>query len=210
MTALNQFDAILYINLDKRKDRKKKLHQEFVKLCIDPLKINRIEGHYDELNGSRGCVLSHIKALDFALSQQWDNVLILEDDCLFIKNGDLINSYIRDFFHHFKKQWDVFFLGTQIHCSTPTTCEHYVQVRFSLRAHAYAVNRPYMQKLRDHFFSTYKSMKMDLFFIDSQAKALDRRWVELQLSDRWYAGKKMIARQSSSFSDIEKRIKPLR
>lgn len=210
MKTFDHFDGVLYINLEKRKDRNKKIQQELLRLDLDPAKITRIEGYYDELNGVRGCVYSHIKALDFALSQKWKRVLILEDDCLFVKNPERIHSYIANFFHHFKNEWDVFFLGTHL-CSHKTTSHSdYLQVEFSLRSHAYAVNGPYLPKLKDHFLSTYKSLEQDLFFIDALTKALDRRWVELQYCDRWYVGKKMIARQSRSYSDIEKGVKPRR
>ncbi|HSX04105.1 MAG TPA: hypothetical protein VLG76_05190 [Rhabdochlamydiaceae bacterium] len=208
--ALNFFDGTLYINLPQRTDRRKKIKAELQKAALDPNKIFRIEASYDELNGIRGCVLSHIKALDFAIEKGWKNVLILEDDCLFLKNQNKMDSYINHFLVHFKNEWDVFFLGGEIHLSEKTDHAEYVKVQFSLRAHAYAVNGDYLCKLRDHFVSTYESTKEDLFFTQSLHKALDRRWAELQLKDRWYAGLKPIARQSKSFSDIEKGIKPCR
>jgi len=209
-SALNFFDGILYINLERRKDRKKNMEKELKKLALNPDKIFRIEGYYDELNGSRGCVYSHIQALDFALAKEWKTVLILEDDCIFIKDQTAINSYINNFFSHFKSAWDVFFLGTKINTFEETDCTGYVQIHNSLRAHAYAVNGSYMCKLRDHFFNTYHSMQYDLFFISSLEKALDRQWRILQKMDRWFAGTSMIAQQKKSFSDIEKTIKSQR
>ena len=160
---MNVFDGIVYINLEKRKDRHKQMEAELKKCAVIPNKIFRIEGYDDELNGMRGCVYSHIKALDFALNQGWRNVLVLEDDCLFIKNQEKIHSYIHHFLNHFKNDWDLFFLGTQIHSFQKTDHENYVRVIFSLRAHAYVVNGHYILKLRNHFVSTYESLKDDLF-----------------------------------------------
>ena len=141
-------------------------------------------------------------------SEGWENVLILEDDCLFVKSQTEIDSYIQEFMLHFKNDWDVFFLGTHVKFGRMTHHPAYTQVHFSLRSHAYsrpATNRPYLPKLRDHFISTLEAMRGDLFFISSLTKALDRKWVELQMADRWFVGTEQIAQQSNSFSDIEKR-----
>lgn len=209
-SSINHFDATLYINLEKRRDRKKHLEKELQKVSLHPDKIHRIEAYYDELNGSRGCVYSHIKALDYALQKRWRNVLILEDDCTFTKSQSTINSYIDHFLNHFNNEWDVFFLGTKLCLFESTSHSAYVQVHASLRAHAYAVNGPYLLKLRNHFISTYESMKSDLFFVSSLGKALDRQWATLQASDRWFTGIEMIAQQRRSFSDIEKAVKTQR
>lgn len=206
-SALNHFDGIIYINLDKRTDRKKKLEKELEKISIDPHKIIRVSAYDDELNGVRGCAYSHIQALEFSIQKKWKNVLVLEDDCLFIEDRKEIDSYINNFIRHFQNDWDVFFLGTDIRRSQLTSHKDYVRVHFSVRAHSYAVNGHYISKLRNHFVSTYESMKEDLFFTNCLHKALDRQWIELQKVDRWFAGVEMIASQRKSFSDIEKGIK---
>lgn len=207
MQGLNYFDGILYINLAIRKDRRKEIEDELNRISVDPGKRFRIEGDYDEFNGVRGCVHSHIQALDFAIGKEWNHVLILEDDCMFIKGESEIDSYIQEFIRHFGNDWDVFFLGTYVKFARMTDHSAYIQVHFSLKSHAYVVNRPYLVTLRDHFISTYEAVKDDPFFTFSLTKALDRKWVDLQINDRWFAGKDLIAQQRESFSDIEKEIK---
>ncbi len=207
---MNLFDGILYINLAKRKDRRKNLEAELLRVGADPQKVFRIEGYHDELNGTRGCLYSHIEALEFAIIKGWKNVLILEDDCRFTANKEQIDLYIRNFLQFFQENWDVFFLGTLLKISYPTAHEEYLRVLFSFHSHAYAVNGPYLPKLKDHFCTIYDSMREDLFFTSSLEKALDRQWITLQLSDRWLVGKQMIARQGRSYSDIEKEVKPHR
>jgi GR25 family glycosyltransferase involved in LPS biosynthesis len=206
--GLNAFDGILYINLAIRKDRKIEMERELKRVFVK--KHFRIEGKYDELNGARGCVECHIKALEFAMKKGWKNVLILEDDCDFVKPQNEIDAYIHHFLVHFQKDWDVFFLGTKIEFARRTSHPAFVQILFSMRSHAYVVNQPYFEKLRNHYVSTLDSMKNDLFFLSSMTKALDRRWVELQMVDRWFAGIQPIADQRTSFSDIEKTLKPQR
>lgn len=207
---LSYFDGIVYINLAKREDRNREILEELGKFDLHPNKVFRIEAVYDECNGTRGCVLSHIRALDFAIQKKWNHVLILEDDCIFTKTAKETHSYIQNFMVHFKNQWDVFFLGTKIEFARKTTHENYVQVLFSLRAHAYAVHGSYLCKLKEHYLSTYASMEGDLFFTFSLTKALDRKWVALQMKDLWFSGIQPIAEQRTSFSDIEKLCKPQR
>lgn len=209
-SGLNYFEGILYINLNHRTDRNYQIQTELEKTNVNKEKIFRIEGHFDELNGSRGCVKSHIAALEFAIEKGWKNVLILEDDCEFTTDPCNIDSCVNNFAIHFNLDWDVFFLGTRIKYSLPTDHIDYVKVQYSMRAHAYAVNASYLTKLRDHYISTCRELETDLFFISSLHKALDRRWVDLQLADRWFAPKEMIAFQRSSFSDIEKAFKDQR
>jgi GR25 family glycosyltransferase involved in LPS biosynthesis len=207
MLGLNYFDGILYINLAIRKDRRVEIENELSKFSVHPGKLFRIEADYDELNGVKGCVSSHIRALNFAIEKGWNNVLILEDDCCFVKGPTEIDSYIQEFMRHFKNEWDVFFLGTHKMFARMTDHPDYVQIHFSLRSHAYVVNRPYLVKLRDHFMTTYDAVKDDLFYPFSLTKALDRRWVEMQIADRWFAGKDQMAEQRDSYSDIEKEVK---
>jgi glycosyl transferase, family 25 len=208
--AFNQFDGVLYINLLHRRDRRMALENELERVGVDSNKVYRVKGVYDELNGCRGCVSSHIKALDEALARGWKNVLILEDDCCFVEDREKIDRYIEDFFHTFGQIWDVFLLGGELKCTRKLSHSFYLQVLFSFRSHAYVVNGPYMKRLRDHFAATLASMQQDLFYVTCLEKALDRQWVVLQCADRWYAGKELIAEQRISYSDIEKDVKERR
>lgn len=209
-SALNLFDGILYINLDFRQDRKELIEQELEKVGVLREKRHLIQGFYDPLNGTKGCAQSHLQAVHFALEKNWKNVLILEDDCLFVKTLNDINQYVMTFFQTFKNNWDVFLLGGRIRKYEATHHPSYIFARSSLRAHAYAVNRLYLFNLKKHFEKTCASMENDLFFIFSLDKALDRQWVKLQAKDRWVAGRELIAQQRPSFSDIEKSFKQKR
>ena len=86
MINLNFFNAIVYINMDHRTDRKNSIQSELKRLKVKPSKINRISGYKDSFNnGVRGCAKSHLAALDLSIEKRWENVLILEDDCIFSK-----------------------------------------------------------------------------------------------------------------------------
>ena len=107
MSSINKFDGILYINLKNRKDRLESIENELIRIGANfsSSKIFRIDAILDKKNGHRGCVLSHLKAVNFAIEKKWKNVLILEDDAIFIKDRLFISSYIDDFFQNFKNQF---------------------------------------------------------------------------------------------------------
>ena len=90
--SLNNFDAIAYINLKHRKDRKNHILKELKRLKVDKKKLHRVEARFTPFNGHLGCALSHIDALDFAIKKNLNNILILEDDCFFIDDVNFINK----------------------------------------------------------------------------------------------------------------------
>lgn len=80
---MNYIDAILYINLAHRTDRKEHILHEIHKICKDTSKIHRIDAIKKEA-GALGCGLSHIKTLEFAIEHpEWNTILVLEDDFTF-------------------------------------------------------------------------------------------------------------------------------
>jgi GR25 family glycosyltransferase involved in LPS biosynthesis len=208
--GFDRFDGIVYINLSFRTDRKEKLLKEFAKLDLHEHRYQRIEAYFDELNGTRGCALSHVGALNLAIEKGWNSILVLEDDCRFNKSNKEIEDYIEGFYSHFESNWDVFLLGTDVILSHKTTNPDYLRVIFSMRAHSYVVNGHYIEALRDLFYEAYKSMQQDIFYRTAMKKAIDRRWVDLQQADRWYVGVNKITMQEACYSDIEKSNKSLR
>ncbi len=201
--SLNEFDEIIYINLEHRKDRKKELLSELKKLNVDKKKIKRIHAHYYTFNGHIGCVLSHIDALEYALKNEFEKVLILEDDATFIDNVEFINSYIQFFFHSVK-DWDVFLLGGRVFKREKTKYPYIYRVLRSTCSHAYVIHRNYIPTLLKKFKETYKVLKKIHYFFDKKNKelALDITWTELQKKDKWYMGKVVLAGQRKSYSDI--------
>ena len=67
----------LYINLENRLDRKEHIEKELEILDIPYERFNAIK--IPEF-GALGCSLSHIECLKYAINNNLDNILILEDD----------------------------------------------------------------------------------------------------------------------------------
>lgn len=91
------FDCVLVINLADRKDRRHEIEQEICRLGLyfsdgsaEILTASRFsEPAGFETVGARGCFDSHLRALKEAQKRGARNLLILEDDCDFIKNIEL-------------------------------------------------------------------------------------------------------------------------
>lgn len=72
-----EFPPILVINLDDRVDRWEKIQENFRGWP----QLERVSAIRHE-NGVKGCKLSHLKCLDLASKRNYPWVLVLEDDCV--------------------------------------------------------------------------------------------------------------------------------
>ena len=57
--GLNRVDAVIYINLDHRKDRKKQIESELKRMGVKKTKIIRFPAVYEKYNGHLGCKKSY-------------------------------------------------------------------------------------------------------------------------------------------------------
>jgi glycosyl transferase, family 25 len=94
-TLFNLIDKIYVINMDKDKERMSILDKKLKKMGIEYERISGIDGKkkYKELKdktkirpGQLGCLMSHIKILEKAKNNNYQNILIFEDDVIFCKN----------------------------------------------------------------------------------------------------------------------------
>jgi len=113
--GINRLDAIIYINLENRNDRKELLMKELKKLNTNMGKVHKVSGVFIPKNGHKGCIQSHILALNMIKLNKWKRVLILEDDAeLDISPeefNDLLNKTI-DKLDETNPNWDVIMLAT--------------------------------------------------------------------------------------------------
>lgn len=196
-------DGIIYINLDDRTDRRELIEQEFVRMKIPPEKIHRLSATLDRLNGVRGCLLSHMQALELAEEKRWNRFLIMEDDSLFVCGSDELNSSLECFFNSAKDNWDVLFLGGTFLEKKETSWKGISQIHFSYCSHAYIVQRSYIKSLKEVFLYGIEMTQNHLFLSQSFYYALDRVWLVLQKRDRWYGFEKQHVLQSIVGSDID-------
>ena len=193
--GLNSFDRYYYINLTKRKDRKKQILNEMKKIDIPNEKIERIDASYEKYNGHLGCVKSHIKALENAKKNNYETVVIFEDDFIFTKDKDTIDNKLNEFLDKKNNKWDVLQIGASYTKTEDTDIEDIKNVNSAMTSSGYIINNNFYDTLLSNFYeSRDKLQKMtDLHLQTSKTKihapgkiALDQYWQPLQEKSNWY------------------------
>ena len=187
-------ERVVYINLEHRTDRKNDIELELSKYFPQE-KIVRFNAiNTINSNGGIGCLKSHIRFIEMAISNNWNNILILEDDSTWnnIENGyPLLEKII-------KEPFDVIMFGS--------TCAQYFsnfKVISAQSGNAYLVNKHYYQRLLNNFKEGLDKLentkRYDIY-------ALDQYWKNIQKTDNWYCIVPSIMIQKLSWSDIEGQI----
>jgi len=108
---MEQIEKIIYINMDERTDRKSSILHEFERVGFPKDKIVRFPASSYHGCPNSGCLLSHANVLEMAYNMDLQNILILEDDFVFIDDVTKIHADIKAFFK-LKLDWDVVMLTT--------------------------------------------------------------------------------------------------
>jgi len=140
-------DQFLYINLESRRDRNEEIINEFGRQGI--ANYRRIDGVYDPVCGHRGCTKSHIKALEYALTQNYEKVCIVEDDLVFLKSKEETLKLIKPAYILYFKHFDVFMLDLALYESeedkTPIT-----KILKASRSTGYIIKKHYIPILLEN------------------------------------------------------------
>lgn len=182
-------DAILYINLEYRTDRKEHIEKELKKLSHITTNIHRIDGVLEQWCGHLGCGKGHVKALELAIKHNWNSVLIVEDDLQLVE--DLSNlSRINTI------EWDVMMLGHSHTCLKECAYEFLRKATSTTGAYAYIIRKHYYQTVLDNFKNAVEKMKLELEIHTEKNKdnmkklhycsAIDQTWFSLQDRDTFY------------------------
>ena len=191
---MDQIDAILYINLAHRTDRKQHILAELSKICTDSSKIHRIDAVYKN-PGALGCLMSHIQSLLYALTHKdWQTVLVVEDDFTF--NCDTPVEQIKSLF---SQPFEVGLLSHNYLQCTDTDQINVKRVTYSQTSSSYIIRRSYIPVLLQNFNESLADM---LSNGQMHTNCLDIHWKTIQLKHQWYALMPAIGYQYANFSDI--------
>lgn len=195
---MENIDAIVYINLDKRKDRLEEINEEFKKMDFDFSKIIRFSAI--EINHI-GCSLSHLEVIKFVKKHNFKNVLVLEDDFEFLVDKKELNETLNKFFKD-ESDFDVVMLSYN-----PLIYEEHSDILNKAinitTASGYIVNNHFYDKL----IKNYEDALMYIRKLDiPELHYTDAYWFKLQKISKWYLFKKRIGKQRESYSDLVKKI----
>jgi glycosyl transferase, family 25 len=194
---MQRIDAFIYINLDKRIDRKEEILREFKNFEIPEERIYRIKGVDSDVPGL-GCTLAHINALKFAKKNNFKYFIIFEDDFTFIIDPKTFNDNLCSFFN-LDINFNVVMLGYNLKKS-----KHLNDIiGYALEtqtASSYLVNGNYTETL----INCLEEGASKLAITHQHWNYMnDQYWKKLQ-SDNWYYFVTRIGIQRPGFSDCAK------
>lgn len=199
MNKITDIKHVFYINLESRPDRKHHVENQLKMIGINcAQRFNAIKMK----NGAVGCSMSHLKIIETAKLNNWEHVLIVEDDILFTKPDVFIKQFNKFLSNHNNKFDVVLIAGNNLppYKKIDDTC---VQVTHCQTTTGYLVNSHYYDKLIEN----YKTGILNL--MKEQANhvlyAIDKYWFNLQAIDKWFLITPLTVTQREDYSDIEKR-----
>lgn len=192
-------DKIIYINLEKRIDRKEHIENELKKFNLSFERFNAFE---TKRFGIVGCGYSHLGVLKKAKKMNYKNILILEDDFIFLVNKEEFETELTNFFN-LNIHYDVLFLSYGLIRHETLNNGIVNRVLESSSASGYIVHHSYYDKLIELYewaIPLLKKTRMHWIF------ANDQIWKDFQKKDQWLYFIKRIGKQMDGYSDNSKCI----
>jgi GR25 family glycosyltransferase involved in LPS biosynthesis len=189
-----------YINLDHRTDRKQHMQNQLeqIRMADNISRFNAIKN----VNGRIGCSLSHLKCLQMAKEANWESVMILEDDILFMLPDTFVEN-ADSFFLNKQNKWDVLLLaGNNLPPFSTNDCVS-IRVSHCQTTTGYIVKRHYydalISNIKEGITKLMKEPEHHYHY------AIDKYWLHLQKQDRWMLLVPIVVVQKPDYSDIEKK-----
>lgn len=176
---------ILVINLKKRQDRWDRVSKMLSERQLDFERIDAIE---DE-KGAIGCAKSHIKALQYAKSKGLKEVIIMEDDFIFIGEGNFIYPPI----------CDVCLYSCKLNRNEPYD-DNFYRVLDGRHTDFYFIREHYYDTLIECWNESLIRLTKDY----THSNYIDVYWISLQKKDLFLTPKIRLGYQIEDYSDIIK------
>jgi glycosyl transferase family 25 len=197
MNSISDIKHAFYINLLSRPDRKQHVERQLQSVGIRGQRFNAIKMP----NGAIGCSMSHLKIIETAKANDWDHVLIVEDDILFTNPNLFVQQFNKFLSNH--KDFDVVLIAGNNIPPYLTIDDSCVQVSHCQTTTGYLVQKHYYDIL-------IKNYKDGILFLmkephNHKLYAIDKYWFNLQAIHKWYLITPLSVTQREDYSDIEKR-----
>ena len=197
MNKINSIEHAFYINLESRLDRKEHVEQQLANVGIEATRFNAIK----LTNGAIGCSMSHLKCLEIARQNNWDHILIVEDDILFL-NPVLFRNQLDKFLKN-HSDFDVVLIAGNNMPPYQKIDDSCIKVFRCQTTTGYLVKRHYydtlIHNIREGIQKLMKNPEQHVLY------AVDKYWFKLQEKDNWYLITPLSVTQREDYSDIEKR-----
>lgn len=197
INSIENIEHTFYINLETRPDRKQHVETQLHNIGITATRFNAIKLS----NGAIGCSMSHLKCLEIAKENDWDHVMIIEDDILFL-NPNVFKNQLNKFLQNHKDFDVVLIAGNNVppYQKIDDCC---IKVYRCQTTTGYIVQKHYY----DTLINNIKEGVKHLIKYPEQhiVYAIDKYWFQLQEKDNWFLITPLTVTQREDYSDIEKR-----
>ena len=200
VASISDIKHVFYINLDERPDRKAYVEQQLASVGLDRV-AQRFKAT-KHMHGAIGCSISHYKCLMNAIVNDWDHVLICEDDITFT-NPPLFVNQLNKCLSNPELKWDVIMLAGNNTAPCTVIDDSCVKITRCVAATGYLVNKHYMRILADNMKEgATLFMKTPTLGIHYAVRTY---FAHLQHQDMWLLITPLTVTQQEGYSDIEKR-----
>ncbi len=122
------FNKIYCINLETATNRWASANKQFKRLGIP---VERFPVKRDR-NPSKGLSKTNRKIIKHAMKNDWDNVLVFEDDVQFVGTISSTEKAIKEL----PNNWEIFYLGCGLKTTPKLHSEHLIQIDRAMCVHA--------------------------------------------------------------------------
>lgn len=192
---MDKISKIVYINLERRQDRKQEIEQELATMGLIGERFNAIAAD----PGIIGCNMSHLKVLKNAMADGIENLLVFEDDFQFLVDKPTFYKQIDDFFA-LNTTWDIVLLSYNLKSGTPYN-DFIGRARDAQTTSGYLINKKCFKPLADCIEAATEKL---ITTGEHWNYALDQAWKVLQKTGDVFYFTTRIGKQRPSFSDNSK------
>lgn len=204
------FNHTIYINLKKRPERKKEALEELKKIGITqtlqtthPTAIH-LEA-IEEENGAIGCTKSHIKCLEIAIANDWEQVFICEDDIVFTQPELFLQQLQKFIDNPPNPDWDLLMVtgNNNDRYDKIENVDYCVKLTgFCQTTAGYIVRKHYYNRLLENYKQGLEKFEKNPN--EDKLYSIDQQWKSLQSNDNWYFIMPPTIVQRPGYSDILK------
>jgi len=188
----------IYINLERRIDRKIHVANELKKIGIEkPICFKAIEPK----NGALGCSMSHLKCVELAKQNNYEQVFICEDDIEFLDVTTFLKQATQ--FFETSMNWDVVLIAGNNMVPYVPVNDCCIKVLNCQTTTGYIVKREYYDTLIQNYKEGIQQFVKEP---TNNLYTIDKYWFQLQQKDNWYLIIPLSVVQKEDYSDIEKKV----
>lgn len=194
------------INLYESTNRKQSVSKIFEKYNLS---VNFYQTQRDPVSGERGCFSSHVAIINLAYENNFENVLIFEDDIICNLTKKEFNKEMKKIYNFINnRDYDIFFLGSgpNIMNRKITHVQDNIYKTHAVLAHAYILSRSAIEKYRtlvytgipiDYIYqSSDKSYAIypSIFYQDDSGSTIAPSWIQ------WFGQKNNIMKLREKYA----------